>query len=129
MSVEAIVIVDHGSKNMEVNTFLLNLTATLQISWPHMTVCHAHMEVSPPFLDEVLDSLMNTGIQRVYVYPFFLIPGKHIQTDIPLLIEQMRAKYPRMSIVLFKSLGQSEHIPEWVSSHLTHQIEGLFSNS
>ena len=84
MADRAIILVDHGSQVAAANRMLDDLTAMVQ-SMTDDRVYAAHMELAEPTLDQAFAQAAENGAQHIYVFPYFLAPGRHSTEDIPRL--------------------------------------------
>ncbi len=81
----AVVLVDHGSRREESNQLLLEVVAAY---WRHADwaiVEPAHMELAEPSIAAAFERCVERGAELVIVFPYFLGPGRHWDTDIPQL--------------------------------------------
>ncbi len=83
----AIILVDHGSRVPEANR-LLDEVAELLGGQTTDRIYVAHMELAEPTLAQAFAAAADDGADRVYVFPYFLAPGRHSTDDIPRLCEQ-----------------------------------------
>ncbi len=78
----SIILVDHGSRVPEANR-LLDEVAELLGGRTTDRVYVAHMELAEPTLTQAFAAAAGGGADRVYVFPYFLAPGRHSTDDIP----------------------------------------------
>lgn len=95
-----ILLMDHGSRNGASNARLVALAnlyqLTLEASSGYSTdgpnnnidyvVKAAHMEIVSPTIRDGLQSLMDAGVDEIICHPYFLSPGRHVQVDIPTMV-------------------------------------------
>ncbi len=89
----ALIIVDHGSTRAAANRLLEELAQQVQ-QLTTDAVYPAHMELAGPTLDEAFDAAVAGGADFIYVFPYFLAPGRHSQEDIPRLCEAAAGRHP-----------------------------------
>src|SRR5688500_12668713 len=89
-----IVIVDHGSRRSESNAFLAEVAARFAGQAGFEIVEPAHMELAEPTLETAFEQCVKRGATTVVVHPFFLLPGKHWDEDIPALAAAAARKHP-----------------------------------
>lgn len=65
----------------------------------------AHMELASPSLEDVVDELAGTGVERIRVVPYFLHVGIHLQQDIPGILDEIGVKHPGLKLELTPPLG------------------------
>ena len=93
MADRAIILVDHGSQVAAANRMLDDLAALVR-SMTGDRVYAAHMELAEPTLDQAFAQAAEYGAKRIYVFPYFLAPGRHSTEDIPCLCAAAAAKLP-----------------------------------
>ena len=100
-----VVIVDHGSRRKESNEMLTEF-GELYASVSGRTVVEiAHMEIANPSILDALTSCSKRGATHVIVAPYFLSRGRHIQTDIPALVEEAKTLLPSLHVEIAEPIG------------------------
>lgn len=84
----AIIIVDHGSKFTESNTALEDIAMQFQHQSPYNIVEPAHMDIATPTIADAFNRCARQGAAHIIIFPFFLLPGRHVAEDIPRLVSQ-----------------------------------------
>lgn len=80
----ALLLVDHGSRRAEANAVLgrVHEKVAAQLG-PEILIAHAHMELAPPSIADAIDGLCAAGATSIYLMPWFLVPGRHAEEDVP----------------------------------------------
>ena len=79
-----VIVVDHGSRRAESNEMLEQLTRTsITERLDYDIVEPAHMELAEPSIATAFDRCVERGATMVVIQPYFLLPGKHWNQDIP----------------------------------------------
>ncbi|XP_034209248.1 sirohydrochlorin cobaltochelatase-like [Prunus dulcis] len=65
----------------------------------------AHMELAEPSIHVAFNSCVLQGANRVIVSPFFLLPGRHLNQDIPSLTAEAAKEHPGVSYIVTTPLG------------------------
>ncbi|MBC7859275.1 MAG: CbiX/SirB N-terminal domain-containing protein [Burkholderiaceae bacterium] len=73
---------------------------------PGVTVKLAFLELMTPRLPELVAQLAQDGVRELVV-PVFLGPGGHVLHDLPLMIDQLKADHPRLSIKVVEAIGEN----------------------
>ncbi|NNL86559.1 MAG: cobalamin biosynthesis protein CbiX, partial [Myxococcales bacterium] len=73
-------------------------------------------ELASPSLAEALDRCVAAGAREVWVHPFFLVPGRHLSTDIPAQLAAEAERHPGVSVQLTSALGMTAGIADLVLS-------------
>jgi sirohydrochlorin ferrochelatase len=89
----ALIIVDHGSTRPAANAMLDEVVALVRRRGPD-AVYAAHMELAEPSIAAAFDTAVAAGADFVFVFPYFLSPGRHSREDIPRLCVQAAARHP-----------------------------------
>jgi len=105
-----LLLVDHGSRREAANAHLScvgDLVAAL--AGDAIAVVVAHMELADPNIAEgVRQLVVERGVQRIRVVPYFLSPGRHATEDVPRLVAEAVAPYPEVEAVVAPPLGLHE---------------------
>ena len=82
---KALLLIAHGSRraqsNEEVKQLLDKLKAKMSQDYPVMEACF--LELAKPLIDEGLECCKQQGATEIYVVPYFLSAGRHVETDVP----------------------------------------------
>jgi len=80
----ALLLVDHGSRRPEANAVLGQVHAAIASQLgPEILVAHAHMELASPSIADAIEALCAAGATSIYLMPWFLVPGRHAEEDVP----------------------------------------------
>lgn len=102
---DAIILVDHGSRRAEANAHTDKLASLLRRERPGWLIRCAHLELSEPFVPDVIDSCVREGARQIFLHPFFLLPGRHTRDDLPRLAEEARERHPSVRLHVTATLG------------------------
>ena len=91
----AIILVDHGSLRDAANRMLDDLAAVVQ-SRTSNRVYPAHMELAEPTIAQAFDRAVAEGAEFIFIFPYFLSPGRHSREDIPRLCAEAAARHPQV---------------------------------
>ena len=110
---KAILLIDHGSKRAEANE-MMNCMANLvqTMAGPDIIVRYAHMELAEPSIAAGVQSCMQAGATDLVVFPYMLSPGKHSTGDIPRMVGEAAAAYPRLAVRVTTAFGVHEKLGE-----------------
>ncbi|QDZ20497.1 cobalamin biosynthesis protein CbiX [Chloropicon primus] len=100
-----VVLVDHGSKKEESNAMLEEFAELYRETSGRALVEVAHMEIAEPSIPTALEKCVEKGAKEIVVAPYFLSPGRHIQKDIPRIVEEAAKNFPGVSIEIAKPIG------------------------
>jgi sirohydrochlorin ferrochelatase len=115
-----LVVVDHGSRRAESNHMLEVMAAMVERVVDYGIVEPAHMELAEPSIQTAFDRCVARGAKLVVVSPYFLLPGKHWDKDIPELTAQAAARHPGVPYLVTAPLGLHPMMAEVVAARVGH---------
>lgn len=68
----------------------------------------AHMEMAEPSIAQAYGKCVSRGAEHVVVHPFFLSQGRHVQDDIPQLVQEAAHLYPHVPFTITPPLGSMQ---------------------
>lgn len=101
----AVVIVDHGSRKKESNCMLVDFCDMYKRLTRTEIVEPAHMEIATPTIKQAIAKCVQQGAKKVMVVPYFLSRGRHVQVDIPQLVQEAQADHPDVPCVVSDPIG------------------------
>lgn len=106
----AIVLLAHGSRDPAWRRPFEQIAARIREALPGAEVRIAYLEHGPGLLEAL------RGVEKARVVPAFLGAGGHVGTDLPRLIGEARAAYPRLAIELDPVIGEVPAVIEAIAS-------------
>ena len=85
----------------------------------------AFFEFLQPTLEDTLVNLRDAGAIHVVVMPYFLFDGKETTVEIPTLIDQLRPRFPTLTIVQAPNLGVDPRLIDVLAERVTEALRGL----
>ena len=113
-----VIIVDHGSRRAESNRMLERFVKKFAQVSPYSIIEPAHMELSEPSIDAAFDRCVQRGAKCVVVIPYFLLPGKHWDEDIPALTEAAAARHPGIAFLVGAPIGLHPMMQQVIQARL-----------
>jgi len=115
-----IVIVDHGSRRAKSNAMLEHFVEQYAEQTGFAVVEPAHMELAEPSIATAFAKCVERGAERVVVCPYFLLPGKHWDEDIPALTEQAAETFPGVPWMITAPIGLHPMMRGVIESRIEH---------
>ena len=100
-----VIIVDHGSRRRESNDLLLEVVDHFAQSTGLSIVEGAHMELAEPSIETAFSRCVQRGARKVAIFPYFLLPGRHWEQDIPRLASEAAQKHPGIQYLVTAPFG------------------------
>lgn len=107
---KAVLFISHGSRfpkaKEEISSFVEELKRRSDIS----IFEYAFLDIEHPTIPEGIDRCVEKGATEVIVLLNFLNTGKHVDEDIPALVNDARTKYPGVTFRITEPVGQHDEI-------------------
>jgi sirohydrochlorin ferrochelatase len=118
----AVILVDHGSRR-QVSNALLDEVARLYAERSGREIVEpAHMELAGPSLATALDRCVARGAELVVVHPYFLLPGRHADDDIPRLAAEAATRHPGVEVRVTAPLGLHPSLADVIEARVAEVI-------
>ena len=118
----AVVVVDHGSRRAESNAMLEAFVDRFRAWTSYPIVEPAHMELAEPSIETAFDRCVARGAQSVVVLPYFLLPGKHWDEDIPTLTRAAAERHPGVTYLVGAPIGLHPMMRDVIQARLDHCV-------
>ena len=113
-----IIIFTHGSRRAAGNTALLQFTAQLRPRLISTLVEPAFMELGQPTIPDAIRKLVRQGCTHIFGYALFLVPGAHLQEDIPALFTATLKESPGITWEISPPLLADPRLLDFVAERL-----------
>lgn len=111
-----IVLFAHGAREPEWARPFEEIRERVRASRPGCPIELAFLEIMAPSLEDAVASLIEQGALAITVFPVFMAQGGHLRHDLPLLLEKIRARHPRVPIALETAIGDVAAIQAAIAS-------------
>lgn len=96
-----IIVFAHGSRVEPANQAVRDAAAELvRPRGPYEHVEAAFLELGQPDMLGAALRLVDAGVRRIVVIPYFLTLGLHLERDIPRLVAQVAARWPDVQVTV-----------------------------
>jgi sirohydrochlorin ferrochelatase len=89
----AVVLAGHGSKTRGFDAAMERVAVALRSEKIFSEVHCAFLEAAPPSIQEAIDRCVERGAHEVRVLPYFVLTGKHVLRDIPLIVQDASRRH------------------------------------
>ena len=81
----ALIWIAHGSKRIESNQAVADLVNRIapKLTDKFEAILPAFLELTDPKIEQQTQKLIEQGIQKITLFPYFLAPGHHLVNDLP----------------------------------------------
>lgn len=119
-----VILVDHGSRRDESNELLVDVVRQFAAATRLPIVEPAHMELQEPSVAAAFARCVQRGARTIVVFPYFLLPGRHWDQDIPRLAADAARQHPGIEYLVTAPFGLhpliSEVICQRIAQCLSH---------
>ncbi len=115
-----VIVVDHGSRRDESNELLLDVVRQFAEATGLAIVEPAHMELAEPSINTAFSRCVGRGADTVVVFPYFLLPGRHWNDDIPRLTAAAASKHPGVRYLVTAPFGLHPLMAEVMCQRIEH---------
>lgn len=115
-----LIVVDHGSRRGASNEMLEVMATMVADAVSYGIVEAAHMELAEPSIATAFDRCVARGARLVVVSPYFLLPGRHWDQDIPALTADAATRHPGVPFLVAAPLGLHPLMARVVESRVAH---------
>ena len=115
-----VIVVDHGSRRDESNELLLEVVRQFVEATGLAIVEPAHMELAEPSIDTAFGRCVERGAKTVVVFPYFLLPGRHWNEDIPRLTAAAARRYAGVKFLVTAPFGLHPLMAEVMRQRIEH---------
>ena len=82
------------------------------------------MELVEPSIPTSYRKCIASGVSHIFCYPLFLSRGRHVQEDIPEIVQSVAESFPNVTYILLPHLGSArQSLVEIVSESITSTIK------
>ncbi len=82
----------------------------MQARSPGLRVELAFFGFIEPTLPDCAELLIGEGFVRIVIVPMFIAQGGHLKKDLPLIVEELRCRYPQVTFEVAGPVGEAERV-------------------
>ena len=112
---KAVLLVSHGSRISKTKQEVLLLIEKLKIRVGITFIECAFLEIETPSIPDAIAKCIDEGASEIIVLLNFLNAGRHVDFDIPQILNQARLQFPNVRMILTQPIGQHSEIPQLFS--------------
>ncbi len=109
---KAVLLISHGSRSPETKKEVADLVERLRLRRAADIVEFAFLELEEPSIPGGIDICVQKGAKEIVVLLNFLNSGRHVDQDVPRIVNEAGVKYPGVRISITKPVGQHPKIED-----------------
>lgn len=103
---KAALVISHGSRSSRTKEEVQQLIEQLKIRTDFSILDYAFLEIEKPSIPEGIERCIHNGAREIVVLLNFLNSGRHVDVDIPAIVDECRKKHPNVQIKISRPVGQ-----------------------
>lgn len=111
----ALLLIAHGSRQPDANADLFHLADQLRGQGRYAIVETSFLELAEPNIEQGAEACVSQGASRVFLLPYFLSAGVHVQRDLTAHQKRLSETFPNVEFRLGQPLGRHPLLAEIVS--------------
>jgi sirohydrochlorin ferrochelatase len=117
-----VIVFTHGSRLQEGNAIMVRLVDQLRARLGPVPIEPCFMELSQPDIPTAIKKLIERGCNHIFGYAFFLVPGRHLQEDIPAIIARTLKNHPGVTYEITEPMMDDPALLELVAKRITQVL-------
>ncbi|CAN7485987.1 CbiX/SirB N-terminal domain-containing protein [Pseudoduganella sp. LjRoot289] len=122
MTEQAMVLFAHGARAASWAEPFERLRALTQARLPQVDVSLAFLELMSPRLPEHAAALAARGVTAITVVPVFLGQGGHVLRDLPLMLDELRARLPQVRFSVAQAVGENPDVLNAIADYCVSSL-------
>ena len=123
MSKTASILFAHGAREPGWAAPLWRVREQMLARSPGLRVELAFFGFIEPTLPDCADSLISEGFERIVIVPMFIAQGGHLKKDLPLIVEELRFRYPQVAFEVAGPVGEAERVVQAMADQALASLE------
>ncbi len=115
----ALILFAHGARDPEWAKPFSKIQRSVASRCPGLTVELAFLEFIPPALPDAVEKLAK-GHDLITIAPLFMAQGGHLKHDLPLILDDLRRRFPAVTLTLLPAVGDVDVILDAISDWLVN---------
>lgn len=116
----SILLISHGSRSPDTEQEVQGFVERLKEQSDITIIEYAFLEVAHPSIPEGIDICVEKGATEIVILLNFLNTGRHVDEDIPRIVDDARVKYPDVTFTITQPLGKHEQIVKLFLDMIAH---------
>lgn len=123
MTRPAMILFAHGARSAGWAAPFERLRELTQARLPQVDVTLTFLELMEPRLPATVAALAQQGVTELTVVPVFLGQGGHVLRDLPLMIDELRARYPALAITVVEAAGENPRVLDAIADYCVGSVD------
>ena len=116
----ALILFAHGARDPEWAVPFRKIQRNVAKRRPELKVELAFLEFMAPALPDAVEKLAGAGHGTITVAPLFMAQGGHLKHDLPLILDDLRRRFPGVTLTLLPAVGDVDVILDAIGDWLVN---------
>jgi sirohydrochlorin cobaltochelatase len=117
-----LVLFAHGARDPEWAEPFRDIAKRVAATRADLAVKLAFLEFQTPTLADAITELVTAGHQRIRIAPLFMAQGGHLKKDVPILLDDIRARHPALQLELLPAIGDVAELRDAIAHWLIKAV-------
>ena len=118
----ALILFGHGARDPEWAVPIRRLQRKVAEQRPDLAVEVAFLDLVEPLLPEAIEKLVSEQYSRIAIVPVFLAQGGHLKNDVPKILDELRQRFPAVTLDLWPALGEADPVLEAIGAWIVNTM-------
>ncbi len=118
-----LILLGHGARDPRWREPFERLLERISAMRPELEARLAFLELMSPDVVTAGTDLVAAGCEALVVVPVFFGQGGHVRTDVPALVEALRARCPGVTVVQSRSAGENVGVLDALAAFCVAELE------
>lgn len=109
---KAVLLISHGSRLAKTKQEILELIKVLKSRTGIAIIEPAFLEIEAPSIPDGIDLCVSQGASEIIVLLNFLNSGRHVNDDIPCIVNEAKQRHPKIVFTISSPVGQHVKIAD-----------------
>jgi sirohydrochlorin cobaltochelatase len=105
-----IIVFAHGSRDPLWKRPIEDVATRIRERQPNTPVVCAYLELTEPDLAQAATDMIEDGMTHIRITPLFLGVGRHAREDLPVLVNELKIRYPAVHFELQTAVGENAQL-------------------
>jgi len=119
----AVLVLFHGAHKLSTSTLPQKFLDSISDFTGNNNVEYGFLSLGfEPNYRKTTSRLIDMGIKKVYIWPIFLLPGKHLDEDIPKIVTELENKYQGVIVKLLRAPSIVDDLSQALGTQLKKEL-------
>ncbi len=119
---KAVILISHGSRLVKTKDEVKDLIEKLKKLLSIPLIEYGFLEIETPSIPQAIESCVQKGANEIIILLNFLNAGRHVDKDIPQILDDARKEFAHVKFYMTEPIGQHAQIPALFAQMLSSYL-------